>query len=99
MEMRITPEWLKNKIEHAGGEENCEVGLSNLNDALCGDSIIRRNLMTQEGYAPYCGNDKCKLMPRTRFVLAQFQCPHCEWKSSFPNDFIRAYKRKWNIDT
>ena len=25
------------------------------------DSIVRRNLLTQEGYTPYCGADTCAL--------------------------------------
>lgn len=36
-------------------------------------TVIRENLMTQEGYTPYCG-----------------------WTSSFPEDFIKRYKEKWN---
>ena len=30
-------------------------------------TVIRENLMTQEGYTPYCGNMKKCAMPRTFF--------------------------------
>ncbi len=59
-------------------------------------TIVRENLMTREGYTPYCGNmEKCS-MPRTFFNGKQFQCPYCGWVSSFPEDFIKRYKEKWN---
>lgn len=35
-------------------------------------------------------------MPRTFFNGKQFQCPYCGWVSSFPEDFIKRYKEKWN---
>jgi predicted RNA-binding Zn-ribbon protein involved in translation (DUF1610 family) len=62
-------------------------------------SIIRRNLMTQPDYSPYCGNGMRCTMPRTRFDGEQFVCPQCRWRSQFPDDFIAEYKAKWNIDT
>ena len=36
------------------------------------DSIVRNNLMTREGYAPYCGNGEwcLKGMPRTKWDAA-----------------------------
>lgn len=60
-------------------------------------SIVRDNLMTQPGYSPYCGNDKCRNMPRTVFRGGQFICKQCGWKSQFPADFIAQYKAKWGI--
>lgn len=57
-------------------------------------SIIRENLMTIEGYTPYCG-DLCSTMPRTKFNGTQFYCPNCNWRSSFPEEFIQKYKTKW----
>lgn len=59
--------------------------------------IVRKNLMEQKNYAPYCGNDKCREMPRARFNGEQFVCPDCGWTSSFPADFIAEYKAKWGI--
>lgn len=67
-------------------------------------SIIRTNLLTQEGYTPYCGNPKSKFTiggcnnPRTRFneKMNQFQCSECGWKSKFDKKFILLYKQKWN---
>lgn len=55
-------------------------------------SVVRRNLMEQEGYSPYCGNDKCgHVWPRTKFDGDQFRC-RCGWVSQFPDDFIAEYK-------
>lgn len=60
-------------------------------------TIVRSNLMTIEGYSPYCGSITCKYMPRTKFNGEQFVCPYCGWASSFPADFIKEYKAKWKI--
>ena len=57
-------------------------------------SIVRANLMTTNGYTPYCGG-MCKSMPRTKFDGKQFVCPSCGWVSSFPTEFIREYVGKW----
>jgi hypothetical protein len=62
------------------------------------DSLVRQNLMTIEGYSPYCGSDLCILhFPRTtwRKDKDQFTCG-CGWVSQFPKDFIGRYKNKWN---
>ena len=60
-------------------------------------SIVRRNLMSREGYAPYCGDATCRFrMPRTRFDGQQFGCL-CGWRSNFPAEFITEYKSKWGI--
>jgi predicted RNA-binding Zn-ribbon protein involved in translation (DUF1610 family) len=65
-------------------------------------SIVRENLLNEEGYVPYCGNidayavGRCH-MPRTRFDGKQFVCPTCGWHSEFPNDFIAEYKKKWGL--
>lgn len=64
------------------------------------ESIVRENLMTKEGYTPYCGNnDSSCYNPRTvyRPVDGQFICPHCKWISKFPKDFIDRYKQRWNL--
>lgn len=59
-------------------------------------TIVRQNLMTIEGYAPYCSN--CSTMVRTWFNGEQFECLHkCGWVSDFPKAFIKVYKSKWNI--
>lgn len=61
-------------------------------------SLIRDNLMTLEGYSPYCGrDDKCFAMwPRTEFDGKQFRCK-CGWRSQFDDEFIKQYKEKWCI--
>jgi len=64
-------------------------------------SIVRKNLMNQQGYAPYCGGamdpkSNCP-MPRTRWDGEQFKCS-CGWRSEFPADFIAEYKAKWNLE-
>ncbi len=58
-------------------------------------STVRDNLMTREGYSPYCGNIHCSTMPRTSWTGKQFKCGSCGWVSSFPPDFIAEYKAKW----
>lgn len=66
------------------------------------ETIVRENLMTQEGYSPYCGNDISQYKiggcnnPRTKFTGFQFKCPKCGWISQFPIEFITRYKSKWN---
>ena len=67
-------------------------------------TIVRENLMTIKDYTPYCGNNLSRYEkggcnnPRTIYIkgLEQFQCPHCQWLSTFPKDFIIRYKEKWN---
>lgn len=66
-------------------------------------SIVRTNLMNQQGYVGYCGNSwneqrkKGCDMPRTKWnpELNQFECPKCGWVSQFPSDFIARYKERW----
>lgn len=64
-------------------------------------SIVRDNLMKEEGYTGYCGNDKkCPgRWPRTIFSwgIKQFKCPACGWVSGFDSDFIASYIKKWNF--
>lgn len=52
-------------------------------------SIVRTNLLSQPGYSPYCGSEKC--YRRTKFNGNQFECK-CGWKSAFPSEFIAEYK-------
>jgi hypothetical protein len=60
-------------------------------------SLIRKNLMSEPGYSPYCGSDSCWAgMPRSKFDGEQFVC-RCGWRSQFPADFIGEYKDKWGI--
>lgn len=57
-------------------------------------SLIRDNLMTREGYSPYCGSPTCKYhWPRTHFIRGQFRCA-CGWASEFDEAFIKQYKQK-----
>ena len=62
------------------------------------NQLVRKFLMTRQGYSPYCGLG-CRKMPRTRFDGMQFVCPHCSWRSEFPDDFIAEYKAKWELPT
>ena len=55
-------------------------------------SIVRQNLLTVPGYAPYCGAGRCtRSNPRTRFNGSQFECG-CGWRSTFEKPFIDEYK-------
>lgn len=59
---------------------------------MCGDSIVRRNLLTVRGYTGYCGAEKCPLhWPRTTFDGEQFTC-RCGFRTQMPADFIAFYK-------
>lgn len=61
------------------------------------NSIVRKNLMADKNYTPYCGSERCHLlMPRTNFNGQQFTCK-CGWVSTFPQDFIKRYKEKHNL--
>lgn len=62
------------------------------------ETIVRENLMNEEGYTPYCGYimSMCS-NPRTKWNGEQFTCPKCGWTSQFPKDFIDRYKAKWNL--
>lgn len=58
------------------------------------ESIVRKNLLTRPGYAPYCGTESCPhRAPRTRFDGEQFVCS-CGWRSSFDAEFIAEYKQR-----
>lgn len=58
-------------------------------------SIVRRNLLSQLNYTPFCGNTSgCNFgMPRSTFSAAhnQFVCK-CGWRSSFETAFIQQYQ-------
>lgn len=61
--------------------------------AMCGDSIVRRNLLHVPHYTPYCAADNppCRLhWPRTHFDGEQFKCD-CGYRTAFPADFIAFY--------
>lgn len=60
------------------------------------ETIVRENLMTEKGYAPYCMG--CSTMNRLSWEtkLSQFQCNGCGIVTEFPKDFIDRYKLKWN---
>jgi hypothetical protein len=61
-------------------------------------SIVKKNLLTEKYYAPYCVESKCSHgMPRTQFNGEQFECG-CGWKSQFNKEFIEkylAYRKTW----
>ncbi len=60
-------------------------------------NIVRYNLMNEEGYEPYCPHNKCGLT-RAPFNGEQFQCPCCDWVSSFGAEFIIEYIKRWGLD-
>lgn len=68
-------------------------------------TTIRENLMNQEGYTPYCGNQLPTVQfggcdnPRTIFKNGQFVCPKCGFRTSFPSEFIERYVKKWNLES
>lgn len=59
-------------------------------------SVVRDNLMNEEGYAPYCD---CSGLHRMRWnpSIDQFSCSlgRCG-NTKFPIGFIINYKRRWN---
>lgn len=59
-------------------------------------SIVRNNLMYEEGYSPYCAAQrKCPFnWPRMSFTGEQFKC-RCGYVTEFPKAFIKLYKEKW----
>ncbi len=65
-------------------------------------TIVRENLMNEEGYSGYCGNNISRYVkggcsnPRTKWNGGQFVCPECRWTSQYPDDFIERYKKRWN---
>jgi len=71
------------------------------------ETIVRENLMNQEGYTGYCGSELClprtrdysDRWPRTKWIpeLNQFKCPRCGWVSQYPEDFIKRYKARWSL--
>ena len=55
-------------------------------------SVVRRNLLSDKSYSPYCGADKCShRWPRTYFVNNQFRCL-CGWQSQYEPEFIQQVK-------
>lgn len=74
---------------------------------LCekGNHIVRRNLLEDINYRPYCGNDLSRdskdgcYNPRTYLRPdGQFICPHCKYVTQFPQEFVEVYKKKHNIN-
>lgn len=63
------------------------------------NSIVRTNLLADINYRPYCGNNVGCYNPRTEYIPTEWQfiCPNCKWRSSFPTDFIKQYKKKHNL--
>jgi len=55
-------------------------------------SIVRSNMMQDVNYRGYCGNNSCKVMPRTIRHVDQNKCPSCGWVSQYPDDFVARYK-------
>lgn len=71
-----------------------ELPSKELVESLSAGSIVRQNLLTVPGYAPYCGNETRNCMlTRTRFDpnVGQFVCDECQWRSDFPAEFMQVY--------
>jgi hypothetical protein len=88
------------------GNAGCFVGVvlmrnnMNANQAeLYKGSIVRTNLLTVPGYAPYCGSNDCSTMKRTEWDVnaKQFVC-NCGWISNYPPEFVAEYV-KFRIDS
>lgn len=66
-------------------------------------TIVRENLMNEQGYTSYCGNILSRNIvggcsnPRTVWSKEkeQFVCNECGWVSKFPINFIERYKKKY----
>lgn len=87
---------------HDGAEDMCEqLSIDKRLLSIIPDeypkTFMQEKLLTEKGYTPYCGNEHCSVMPRTHFNGEQFVCHCCGWVSSYPADFIKIYKRKWNL--
>lgn len=62
------------------------------------ESIVRQNMMDDESYRGYCGNNSCRTTPRTkRLENLQQKCPDCGWESKFPESFLKRYKEKHKL--
>lgn len=57
-------------------------------------SLVQNNLLTRVGYAPYCGNVRCKTLKRTDFNGDQFTCFSCGWVSKHSIAFLNKYYAK-----
>jgi len=64
-------------------------------------TTVRQNMMKDEKYRPYCGNDKCSgRWPRMRKLENyNFKCPSCGFETKFEDDFFKRYVEKWHSDT
>lgn len=63
------------------------------------NTLVRKNLLTRQGYTPYCGNaySECFYrLPRTKFDGEQFICK-CGWRSEYEEEFIEEYKKQQEI--
>lgn len=72
--------------------------LSEKQKELCSGSTVRTNLLTQPGYTPYCGSDKCNWhWPRVKWsgITEKFYC-ECGWVSGFQEEFIQEYLKVRN---
>lgn len=84
----------QSKLNDDGTRDDRDVGdQSVVIERLAGDSIVRRNLLTVPGYAPYCGYARCS-KDRTKWDggRMQFRCD-CGWVSEFSKEFIKEYVR------
>lgn len=58
-------------------------------------SFVSRKLLTEKGYAPYCGADRC--FSRAPFNGKTWKCPRCGWQAEQPDNFVAAYKEQWGL--
>lgn len=59
-------------------------------DKLCGNSVVRRNLLTIPGYVPTCPRCLYNDFIKWNIDRQQFICS-CSYKSDFESEFVQAY--------
>lgn len=55
----------------------------------------RNKLLRSRHYSPGCF--KCKSKTTWDSKVSQFSC-QCGWRSQFPGDFIKRYKKQWGYE-
>lgn len=55
----------------------------------------RKKLLRSRHYSPGCF--KCQSKTEWDSKVSQFVC-QCGWRSQFPGDFIRRYKKQWGYE-
>lgn len=67
------------------------------NHPLVEKSIVRHNLLTRDGYAPYCGSVSCMNRVPYNMTTGVATCS-CGWVSlKLPTEFINLFNRVWGL--